>query len=100
MAMINYYFGSKEGVFVERIAYFKRQLNEIKETKAKVIEKLLLVVDDMLSDYMQSHISQDDVARTFTPQRPEMFTTIKSAMMENMLVLESIITEGSEDGTF
>ncbi|RZL05621.1 MAG: TetR/AcrR family transcriptional regulator, partial [Pedobacter sp.] len=34
------------------------------------------------------------------PQRPEMFSTIKSAMLENMSVIEGIITEGIEEGTF
>ncbi|HEX8608740.1 MAG TPA: TetR/AcrR family transcriptional regulator, partial [Pedobacter sp.] len=105
MAMINYYFGSKEGVFMEimsqRIADFKHQLNEIKETKATVMEKLLLVVERYASRIICNLTFHKMMQRELSlPQRPEMFTTIKSAMMENTLVIESIITEGIEDGTF
>jgi AcrR family transcriptional regulator len=105
MAMINYYFGSKEGVFMEimsqRIADFKHQLNEIKETKATVMEKLLLVVERYASRILCNLTFHKMMQRELSlPQRPEMFTTIKSAMMENTLVIESIITEGIEDGTF
>jgi AcrR family transcriptional regulator len=105
MAMINYYFGSKEGVFVEimsqRIADFKNQLHEIKKANVTVMEKLLLVIERYASRIICNRTFHKMMQRELSlPQRPEMFTTIKSAMMENMLVLESIITEGIEDGTF
>ncbi|MEJ7556950.1 MAG: TetR/AcrR family transcriptional regulator [Pedobacter sp.] len=105
MAMINYYFGSKEGVFMEimgqRIADFKTQLHEIKMAKVTVMEKLLLVVERYASRIICNITFHKMMQRELSlPQRPEMFTTIKSAMMENMLVLESIITEGIEEGAF
>lgn len=105
MAMINYYFGSKEGVFMEimgqRIADFKHQLNEIKETEATVMEKLLLVVERYASRILCNLTFHKMMQRELSlPQRPEMFSTIKSAMLENMSVIEGIITEGIEEGTF
>ena len=105
MAMINYYFGSKEGVFMEimtqRITDFKHQLYEIKEMQVSIMEKLLLVVERYATRILCNITFHKMMQRELSlPQRPEMFITIKNAMMENMLVLENIITEGIEDGTF
>jgi AcrR family transcriptional regulator len=105
MAMINYYFGSKEGVFMEimgqRVSDFKHQLKEIKELDATVMEKLLLVVERYASRILCNLTFHKMMQRELSlPQRPEMFSTIKSAMLENMLVIEGIITEGIEEGTF
>jgi AcrR family transcriptional regulator len=105
IAMINYYFGSKEGVYVEiisqRIADFKNQLYEIKKAEVTVMEKLLLVIERYASQIIRNLTFHKMMQRELSlPQRPEMFTTIKSALMENMLVLENIITDGIEDGTF
>jgi AcrR family transcriptional regulator len=105
MAMINYYFGSKEGVFMEimgqRVSDFKHQLKEINEMDATVMEKLLLVVERYASRILSNLTFHKMMQRELSlPQRPEMFSTIKSAMLENMSVIESIITEGIEEGTF
>jgi len=105
MAMINYYFGSKEGVFMEimgqRVSDFKHQLKEINEMDATVMEKLLLVVERYASRILCNLTFHKMMQRELSlPQRPEMFSTIKSAMLENMLVIEGIITEGIEEGTF
>lgn len=105
MAMINYYFGSKEGVFMEimgqRVSDFKHQLKEINEMEATVMEKLLLVVERYASRILCNLTFHKMMQRELSlPQRPEMFSTIKSAMLENMLVIEGIITQGIEEGTF
>ena len=105
MAMINYYFGSKEGVFMEimgqRVSDFKHQLKEINEMEATVMEKLLLVVERYATRILCNLTFHKMMQRELSlPQRPEMFSTIKSAMLENMLVIEGIITEGIEEGTF
>lgn len=105
MSMINYYFGSKEGVFMEimgqRVSDFKHQLKEIKEMEATVMEKLLLVVERYATRILCNLTFHKMMQRELSlPQRPEMFSTIKSAMLENMSVIEGIITEGIEEGTF
>ena len=105
MAMINYYFGSKEGVFMEimgqRVSDFKHQLKEINEMEATVMEKLLLVVERYATRILCNLTFHKMMQRELSlPQRPEMFSTIKSAMLENMSVIEGIITEGIEEGTF
>lgn len=105
MAMINYYFGSKEGVFMEimgqRVQDFKHQLHTIKATEVSVMEKLLLVVERYASRILCNHTFHKMMHRELSlPQRPEMFTTIKNAMLENMLVIEEIINDGIEQGAF
>ncbi|MFP5079303.1 TetR/AcrR family transcriptional regulator [Pedobacter sp. JCM 36344] len=105
MAMINYYFGSKEGVFMEimgqRVQDFKHQLHTIKATEVSAMEKLLLVVERYASRILCNHTFHKMMHRELSlPQRPEMFTTIKNAMLENMLVIEEIINDGIEQGSF
>jgi AcrR family transcriptional regulator len=105
MAMINYYFGSKEGVFMEimgqRILDFKHQLHEINSMDVPIMEKLHIVVERYASRILCNLTFHKMMQRELSlPHRPEMFSTIKSAMMENMLVIEGIITEGIEQGTF
>ena len=105
MAMINYYFGSKEGVFMEimgqRVQDFKHQLHEIKEAKVTIMEKLLLVVERYASRILCNLTFHKMMQRELSlPQRPEMFATIKNAMLENMVVIEDIINDGIKEGAF
>lgn len=105
MAMINYYFGSKEGVFLEimesRIAGFKSQLNLINEQNIPAKEKLLMVVDQYTSRILANVSFHKMMHRELSlTQRPEMFIKIKDAMASNRLVIEKIIENGIADGTF
>ena len=88
-------------IMTQRITDFKHQLNEIKEMQVSIMEKLLLVIERYATRILCNITFHKMMQRELSlPQRPEMFITIKNAMMENMLVLENIITEGIEDGTF
>ncbi|MES2829059.1 MAG: TetR/AcrR family transcriptional regulator [Bacteroidota bacterium] len=105
MAMINYYFGSKEGVFFEimsmRIKDFAEQLTHISKTDAPVMEKLLIVVERYANRILCNHTFHKMMQRELSlPQRPEMFTTLKNAMMANMLIIEDIINAGIAEGSF
>jgi AcrR family transcriptional regulator len=105
MAMINYYFGSKEGVFLEimesRISGFKSQLNLINDENIPAQEKLLKVVDiyaaRIFSNVCFHKMMHRELLQT---QRPEMFTQIKDAMAQNSLIIESIINSGIKEGKF
>lgn len=99
MAMINYYFGSKEGVFEavisNRIADFKVHLQAIGVEKIAVKEKLLKVVQQYVSrifDHISFHKMMQRELSLY--QRPEAYTKIKEAMMSNLLVIEKIIEQG------
>lgn len=105
MAMINYYFGSKEGVFLEimegRISGFKSQLNQIDEEKISAKEKLLQVVAQYATRIFSNISFHKMMYRELSlTQRPEMFGKIKEAMSQNLTVIESIINKGIEEGSF
>lgn len=105
MSMINYYFGSKEGVFMEimsnRIMDFNAYLNNISEDKMSGMEKLLKVIEVYANRILCNHGLHKLMHRELSlSQRPEMFFKIKNAMAENLMVLERIIEAGIADGSF
>lgn len=105
MAMINYYFGSKEGVFMEivsnRIADFKTQLSSISQDKLPCMEKLLKVIDGYATKVLSNHAFHKMMHRELSvPHRPEMFLKIKNSMTDNLLVIEQIVNDGITDGSF
>ena len=105
MAMINYYFGSKEGVFIEimnsRIAGFGSQLKIINEDKISAMEKLNRVIDGYANRILANPSFHKMMHRELSlTQRPEMYNKIKDAMSQNMQLLEKILTDGQDDGSF
>jgi AcrR family transcriptional regulator len=106
MSMINYYFGSKEGVFMEimtqRIQSFKEELDNInKDNHLTGLEKLLRVVEGYAIRILSNHSFHRMMQRELLlSQRPEMFIKIKDAKASNLLVFENIITNGIADGSF
>lgn len=105
MAMINYYFGSKEGVFLEimesRISGFKSQLDLISDEQIPAKEKLLKVVEQYTNRIFANINFHKMMHRELSlTQRPEMFSKIKDAMASNRLVIERIIENGIAEKTF
>lgn len=105
MAMINYYFGSKEGVFIEimssRISSFKTQLDSISEEKIPALEKLLKVIQGYAHRIINNVDFHKMMHRELTlSQRPDMEQKIKEAITQNLMVIENIIKEGIADGSF
>jgi len=105
MAMINYYFGSKEGVFMEimskRIADLGSQLSSINEDNVPYMEKLLKVIDGYATRVLSNHNFHKMMHRELSlPHRPEMFLKIKNGMAANLLIIEQIINAGITEGSF
>lgn len=105
MAMINYYFGSKEGVFVEimnnRIEGFASQLRIINEDKISSLEKLHKVIEGYANRILANVAFHKMMHRELSlTQRPEMYDKIKDAMSLNMQLIDRIINEGIENGSF
>lgn len=105
MAMINYYFGGKEGVFLEimeeRISGFKSQLDAINDEKISAKEKLKIVVAQYTTRIFSNISFHKMMHRELSlTQRPEMYTKIKDAMDQNLSVIEAIINKGIADGIF
>jgi len=105
MAMINYYFGSKEGVFMEimnqRLTGFKAQLISISEEPISHMEKLVRVVDSYSRRVLCNVSFHRMMHRELSlAQRPELWEKLKIAMNENLMVIDKIVNEGIADGTF
>jgi AcrR family transcriptional regulator len=105
MAMINYYFGSKEGVFMEimseRISGFRIHLNSINQNKISSLNKLHLVIEGYVNRILPNAAFHRMMYREFSlMQRPDMYDKIRNAMEQNFLVIEEIILEGVNNGNF
>lgn len=105
MAMINYYFGSKEGVFLEimedRISGFRTQLDLIDREQISPKEKLLQVVDRYTQQIFANIRFHKMMHRELSlTQRPGVFDQIKEAMTCNRKVIEKIIGDGIAQGIF
>jgi AcrR family transcriptional regulator len=105
MAMINYYFGSKDGVFMEimsnRMNDFRMQLTNIQMERISIMEKLMLVIEQYARRILSNISFHKMMHRELSlAQRPEMFSKLKGAMMNNLAIIEGLITEGIEDGSF
>lgn len=105
MSMISYYFGSKEGVFLEimnkRITDFTAQLLSINEDSISPMQKLFKVIEKYSKRVLDNISFHKMMHREMSlAQRPEMYCKLKEALTENLTVLERIIDEGIEDHSF
>jgi AcrR family transcriptional regulator len=105
MSMINYYFGSKEGVFTEimsdRIKGFNVQLAKIEEEPIDQIEKLMLVIDRYTRKILINIDFHKMMHRELSlSQRPEIYCKLKDAIAGNLIIIERIINAGIEKGLF
>jgi len=105
MSMINYYFGSKEGVFLEimneRIKGFNAQLVSINEDRITPLQKLVRVIEEYTTRILNNIAFHKMMHRELSlAQRPEMYCKLKDAISANLIVIEKIISEGIETGTF
>ncbi|MET4081043.1 TetR/AcrR family fatty acid metabolism transcriptional regulator [Pedobacter sp. UYP30] len=105
MAMINYYFGSKEGVFMDimtdRIAAFSTILKTISEDEIPAIEKLHRVIESLVDRILSNVPFHKMMNRELSLSlRPEMYIRIKESLRKNMQIIEQILIKGMEDGDF
>ncbi len=105
MSMINYYFGSKEGVFMEimsnRIKGFSLALTSIEAEDLNQLEKLMMVIDQYTRRILDNIAFHKKMHRELSlSQRPEMYDKLKQAMSGNLMIIERIINEGIAQGEF
>lgn len=105
MSMINYYFGSKEGVFLEimnqRLQEFNVQLTSINEERISSLEKLMQIIESYTRRILNNISFHKMMHRELSlAQRPEMYCKLKDAMSLNLNVIEQIINEGIAEGSF
>ncbi|SEA94859.1 TetR/AcrR family transcriptional regulator [Pedobacter hartonius] len=105
MSMISYYFGSKEGVFLEimnrRMENFKAELTIIDEYQIPPMEKLFKVIEGYTTKILSNISFHKMMHRELSlAQRPEMYCKLKEAMSGNLNVIEKIIHQGIAEGSF
>lgn len=105
MAMISYYFGSKEGVFMEimskRVTDFASQLDTINGEQLPCMEKLHKAIEAYATRILSNPSFHKMMHRELSlPHRPEMFLKIKNAMAANLTIIEQIINSGIAEGSF
>jgi AcrR family transcriptional regulator len=106
MAMLNYYFGSKEGLF---LSVFNRKINSFKEilqdlgsnedlTTWQKIEKYIdLYADRVVVNNCFQKMLYQELAKT---KRGELTDKLTAIVMTNCIELKKIMAEGVESGEF
>lgn len=105
IAMISYYFGSKEklleAVVIFRISNLKDQLDSIYEEKLSPMEKIEKIISVyILRLYKNRSIYQILNFETATNKRNIDFSVFTEIKKDNLLSFQKIIEEGQEKGTF
>lgn len=105
MAMLNYYFGSKDGllqaVFERRSASTRQALQEVIKTNGSAWEKLFAVVDLYLEKVLTNKRFHRLIHREISLlQRTELANSILDALFRNVNSFKEIIEQGIAEGTF
>jgi AcrR family transcriptional regulator len=106
LAMINYYFGSKEKLFESIVEYKASYLKEVfeelvKNTSLSQIEKIDTVIDSYIDRMFQNpqfhHLLHRELSMEHRPQMKEAITEI---LLRNFVSLKAIIRNGIDSGEF
>ncbi|RYY29635.1 MAG: TetR/AcrR family transcriptional regulator [Sphingobacteriaceae bacterium] len=106
MAMLNYYFGSKEGLF---IAVFERKINSFKTLLQNISEdgslnswqKLEQCIDKYLDRVFENSCFHKLVNREISlSNHPEINDKISTILMVNIREFKKVMQEGIDNGTF
>ncbi|PSR53644.1 TetR/AcrR family transcriptional regulator [Adhaeribacter arboris] len=105
IAMLNYYFGSKDGllkaVLERRINTLRQALLAIKEKPISSWEKLTQAIDIYLDRVLANNCFHRLIQRELSlNQRPEIISTITEQVLNNIDAIRAIIQEGIDNGTF
>jgi AcrR family transcriptional regulator len=106
VAMINYYFGSKEKLFEcmveQKAAYTKDALEEIVNDKSlSEIEKIDSIIDSYVSRLFTNRIFHRVIHQEMMlNQRESLQQSIVNILFPNSLVIKSVIESGIKKGSF
>ncbi|RFZ81443.1 TetR/AcrR family transcriptional regulator [Mucilaginibacter terrenus] len=106
MAMLNYYFGSKEGVFLaifeRRIASFRTMLTDISvDNTLDPWEKLDWYIDKYVDRVVNNNCFQVIINRELSKQKKtDLSDRITTIVMSNVVVFQDIILNGIKSGHF
>jgi AcrR family transcriptional regulator len=106
MAMLNYYFGSKEGLFIavfeRKINFFRTLLQNINEDESlSSWSKLELCVDKYVDRVVANSCFQKLINREISLNRhADINEKITSILMGNILEFKKVMQEGVNNGSF
>jgi AcrR family transcriptional regulator len=105
IAMINYYFGSKEKLFESVVEYkssgMKMIIAELENSSVTSIEKIDRIIDSyierMFSTPQFHHLLHRELS---LDQRPQMHDAITEILLRNVVIIKTILQKGIESGEF
>jgi AcrR family transcriptional regulator len=106
MAMLNYYFGSKEGLFIavfeRKINFFKSLLQNINEDESlSSWNKLELYIDEYVDRVVANTCFQKLITRELSLSRHgDINDKITDILMTNVLEFKKVMQEGVDNGSF
>jgi len=105
MAMLNYYFGSKDGllkaVMERRISTMRQYLQEIKDKPISAADKLLRAFEVYINRITENKNFHRLIHREISlNQRAELVESISDNIFKNLSILREILLEGIADGSF
>lgn len=105
MAMLNYYFGSKDGlftsVFERRVSTFRATLQNINNENISSWEKLQRCVDYYIDRIISNSCFHKLIHRELSlSQRSEITKTVTDILLKNVIEVKKIITDGIDNGSF
>jgi len=105
MAMLNYYFGSKDGlftaVFERRVSTFRVTLQNINNENINSWEKLQRCIDYYIDRIISNSCFHKLIHRELSlSQRSELTKTIIDILSKNVIEVKKIINDGIDNGSF
>jgi len=105
LAMLNYYFGSKEGVYKavleKRLGDFHQILNSINEEAISSWEKLERYIDLYVERVLNNNCFHKLIQRELSlDQRSATADLITDAIMKNVAEIKKVICDGIQNGSF
>lgn len=105
LAMVNYHFGSKDGLFealiAEKFPHTRERLNEIAQAALNPWEKLLLTVDMYAEKFFDGYNFHRIIMREMSlSQRPEHAKRITEHLAQSLGIVRGFILEGQQLGMF
>ncbi|AMR31121.1 hypothetical protein A0256_06635 [Mucilaginibacter sp. PAMC 26640] len=106
MAMLNYYFGSKEGVF---LAIFERRISTFQKVLAEIGNDNSISAWTKLDKYLESYVEKvvnnncfhimlnREISKT---KKTDLTDQITAIIMKNVTVFQDIIADGIKSGEF
>lgn len=105
IALISYYFGSKEGLFKEilisRLPLFHDRLMQIRQSEASTVDKIFTIVELYSEKIMRNpHFNKIMIREMSLVHRPTHVQQIIDGIYPNWKIILDLIKEGQEKGEF